>query len=86
MNSQSYDESFKHKSEQVPTSSKYQVTSSEQKSLEEEQPYLSGRSLCVSPLPKTLSPMDLVNFFRRFGTVKRQRFGQDFFWIEYTER
>ncbi|KAG5309855.1 PREDICTED: speckle targeted PIP5K1A-regulated poly(A) polymerase-like [Acromyrmex echinatior] len=86
MNSQSYNESFKHKSEQVPTSSKYQITNSEQKSLEEEQPYLSGKSLCVSPLPKTLSPMDLVNFFRQFGTVKRQRFGQDFFWIEYTER
>ncbi|KYN31411.1 U6 snRNA-specific terminal uridylyltransferase 1 [Trachymyrmex septentrionalis] len=86
MNSQSYVESFKHKSEQIPTSSKYQVTNSEQKSFEEEQPYLPGRSLCVSPLPKTLSPMELVNFFRRFGTVKRQRFGQDFFWIEYTER
>lgn len=85
MNSQSYDESFKHKNEQVPTSSKNQVTKSEQKSLEEEH-YLSGRSLCVSPLPKTLLPMDLVNFFRRFGTIKRQHFGQDFFWIEYTER
>ncbi|KYN02517.1 U6 snRNA-specific terminal uridylyltransferase 1 [Cyphomyrmex costatus] len=82
MSSTSHVESFKHKSEQIPTSSKCQVTSSKQKSHEEEH-YLSGKSLCVAPLPKTVPPEDLMNFFRQFGPVKRQHFGRNFYWIEY---
>lgn len=89
MNSDSHDsfvESVKHTNEQIPTSSKYQEKSrSEQKSHEEDH-YLPGKSLCVAPLPKTVSRQYLVNFLLQFGTVKRQHFGRNSFWIEYDDR
>lgn len=84
MNSKSY-ETVKHTNKQIATSSKHQETRSEQKSHEEEH-YLPEKSLCVAPLPKTVSPEYLVNFLHQFGTVKRQRFGRNFFWIEYNDR
>lgn len=83
MNSKSY-ETVKHTNKQIATSSKHQETRSEQKSHEEEH-YLPEKSLCVAPLPKTVSPEYLVNFLHQFGTVKRQRFGRNFFWIEYND-
>jgi len=67
-------------------SSKHQEARSEQKSHEEDQHYLPGKSLCVTPLPQTVSLEDLVNFFYQFGTVKRQHFGRNIFWIEYNDR
>jgi len=60
--------------------------SHEQKSHEEAQHYLPGKSLCVTPLPQTVSLEDLVNFFCQFGTIKRQHFGRNIFWIEYNDR
>lgn len=85
MNSKSHVESVKHTNNQVATSSKHQETRSEQISHGEEH-YLAEKSLCVAPLPKTVSLEDLVNFLRQFGTVKRQYLGRNSFWIEYNDR
>lgn len=86
MNSKSYVDTVKHTNKQIATSSKHQETRSEQKPHREDQHYLPGKSLCVAPLPKTISPEDLVNFLRQFGPVKRQHFGRNSFWIEYNDR
>lgn len=85
MNSKTYVNTVKQTNKQTATSSQHQEARSEQKSYEEEH-YLPGKSLCVAPLPKTVSPEYLVNFLRQFGTVKRQRFSRNAFWIEYNDR
>ncbi|XP_025985835.1 poly(A) RNA polymerase, mitochondrial [Solenopsis invicta] len=77
-------ESVKYKNKQIATSSKSQETKIEQKAHEEEH-YLPGKSLCVAPLPKTISLDDLVKFLYQFGTVKRHHTGRNCFWIEYTD-
>ncbi|XP_011690925.1 PREDICTED: speckle targeted PIP5K1A-regulated poly(A) polymerase-like [Wasmannia auropunctata] len=84
MNSKPYIESVKYKNKQIATSSRHQEARSEQKS-HEDQHYVPERSLCVAPLPRTVSPEDLVNFFHQFGAVKRQHFGRNFFRIEYND-
>ncbi|KAL6267455.1 hypothetical protein P5V15_000531 [Pogonomyrmex californicus] len=85
MNSKSYAESVKPTKEEIATSSKHQETKSDQTSHKVDQHYLSGKSVCVAPLPKTISSEDLVNFLHQFGPVKRQHFGRNSFWIEYND-
>lgn len=85
MNSKSHVESVKHTNKQIATSSKHQETRSKLYE-ENHQHYLPGKSLCVCPLPKTVSKEELVNFLRQFGTIKRQHFGRNSFWIEYNDR
>lgn len=86
MNSKSYVESVKYKNRQMATSSKHQEARSEQRSHDGDQHYLPGKSLCLTSLPKTVPPEDLVNFFRQFGAIKKQHFGRNCFWIEYYDR
>ncbi|XP_029679562.1 speckle targeted PIP5K1A-regulated poly(A) polymerase-like isoform X1 [Formica exsecta] len=64
-------------------SSADEMKSREHKFREEDQYYLPGKSLCIAPLPKTITREDLAKFLRQFGPVKRERFGRNSLWIEY---
>ncbi|GAB1866251.1 U6 snRNA-specific terminal uridylyltransferase 1 [Camponotus japonicus] len=84
MTSKSSAEPVNYANNQVATSSnRLEVKSGENKFREEDQYYLPGRSLCIAPLPKTISREDLERFLRQFGPVKRDRFGRNSLWIEY---
>lgn len=86
MNSKSSAEPVNYANNQVATSSsRLEVKSREHKFREEDQ-YLPGKSLCIAPLPKTISREDLARFLRQFGPVKRDRFRQNSLWIEYYDR
>lgn len=87
MTSKSSAEPVNYANNQVATSSnRLEVKSRENKFREEDQYYLPGRSLCIAPLPKTISREDLERFLRQFGPVKRNRFGRNSLWIEYYDR
>lgn len=87
MNSQSSVESVNCANNQVATSSnRPEVKPREHKSREEDQYYLPGKSLCIAPLPKTISREDLARFLRQFGPIKRERYGRNSLWIEFFDR
>lgn len=84
MNSKSSAEPINYANNQVATSSNHrEMKSREHKFREEDQYYLPGKSLCIAPLPKTITREDLAKFLRQFGPVKRERFGRNSLWIEY---
>ncbi|EFN75206.1 speckle targeted PIP5K1A-regulated poly(A) polymerase [Harpegnathos saltator] len=79
MNSEvSTDTSVQHTSKQVATSSNNHDGKSEEGPF-----YPPERSICVSPLPKSVSRDELVHFLHQFGAVKRERFRRRSFIIEY---
>lgn len=85
MNSKSSTQPVNYANNQVATSSsRLEVKSREHKFREED--YLPGKSLCIAPLPKTISREDLARFLHQFGPVKRDRFGRNSLWIEYYDR
>lgn len=87
MNSKSSAEPVNYANNQVATSSNLlEVKSHKHKFREEDQYYLPGKSLCIAPLPKTVSREDLARFLRQFGPVKRDRFRRNSLWIEYYDR
>ncbi|XP_012215601.1 speckle targeted PIP5K1A-regulated poly(A) polymerase-like [Linepithema humile] len=76
-------QSNKHTNNQVATSSNHQEEKLGQKSQEENPHYVPGKSLCISPLPETISREELLKFLYQFGSVKRHHFERNSLWIEY---
>jgi len=79
-------QSNKYMNNQIATSSNHQEGKSGQNSQEEDPYYLPGKSLCITPLPKTISREELLRFLHQFGSIKRQHFGRNSLWIEYYDR
>ncbi|XP_072753836.1 speckle targeted PIP5K1A-regulated poly(A) polymerase-like [Anoplolepis gracilipes] len=82
MNSKSSAEPVNYANNQAATSSNRPVKSQEHKFREEDQYYLP-KTLCIAPLPRTISREDLTRFLHQFGRVKRERYRRNSLWIEY---
>ncbi|XP_070156568.1 speckle targeted PIP5K1A-regulated poly(A) polymerase-like [Polyergus mexicanus] len=83
MNSKSSAKLVNYANNQVATSSNDCEMKSREHKFREDQYYLPGKSLCIAPLPKTITRENLAKFLRQFGPVKRERFGRNSLWIEY---
>jgi len=45
--------------------------------------YKTQTSICVAPLPKTITKEQLISFMCKFGRILKSHMGKNFFLIEY---
>jgi len=45
--------------------------------------YKTQTSICVAPLPKTITKEQLVSFMRKFGIILKSHMDKNFFLVEY---
>lgn len=81
MNTEVSTKSVDYTSKQIATTSNHH----EEKS-EEETHYPPERSVCVCPLPKSISREELMCYLYQFGPVKRRQFKRKYFLVEYYNR